>query len=95
MHHERQISMIKNLVIVFGGELARDVAQRVITKQPSTLELSVSIQSASERPKKLIDNSNEDSAICFVMQTVENACATEDGGTTLRFLSERHIRVIC
>eukprot|EP00555_Chaetoceros_dichaeta_P002683 CAMPEP_0198250636 /NCGR_PEP_ID=MMETSP1447-20131203/1739_1 /TAXON_ID=420782 /ORGANISM="Chaetoceros dichaeta, Strain CCMP1751" /LENGTH=164 /DNA_ID=CAMNT_0043935483 /DNA_START=88 /DNA_END=582 /DNA_ORIENTATION=+ len=78
-----------NLIIVYGGELALDVAERVVAKQPSSTSLSVTIQSASERPKKLIDNSNETTAICFILQTIENACATEDGGTTLRFFKRK------
>lgn len=80
---------ISSLIVVYGGELARDVAEQIVTKQPSSTALSVTIQNASERPKKLIDNSNESTAVCFVMQTVENACATEDGGATLRFFKRK------
>jgi len=78
-----------NLIVVYGGELARDVAEQIVAKQPSNNTITVTIQNASERPKKLIDNSNESTAVCFVMQTVENACATEDGGTTLRFYKRK------
>jgi len=78
-----------NLIVVYGGELAHDVAERVADQQPSSATVSVTIQSASERPKKLIDGSDETTATCFIMQTVENGNATEDGGTTLRFFKRK------
>lgn len=66
------------LIVVHGGELANDVADQVLAKKPATLaNVDVSLRSASERPKTLLDN-GEDTVICFIIQTIENASPTEE-----------------
>ena len=66
------------LIIVYGGELASDVASQIESKKPSKLpELVVSLRNASDRPKKLLEY-GEDTIICFVMQTIENSSPTEE-----------------
>jgi len=69
--------MVKQLVVVHGGELAKDVAEQVLVKKPASSSVEVSLRSASERPKTLVDLS-DDTLVCFVMQTVENAAPTEE-----------------
>jgi len=95
--------MFQKIIIVHGGELAKDVAEQMIAKAASD---AVTCQCASERPKKLVEHP-EDTLICFIMQTIENASATEEvretqthyrksltslckqGGTTLRFFQRK------
>mmetsp|Transcript_39292 Transcript_39292/g.91705 ORF Transcript_39292/g.91705 Transcript_39292/m.91705 type:complete len:167 (-) Transcript_39292:162-662(-) len=80
---------IEKVLIVHGGELAHDVAQRIEKTKPASLaNVAVSIQSGSERPKKLLDY-GEDTVVCFVVQTIENASPTEDGGMTTRFFQRK------
>lgn len=83
----------KSVVIVYGGELAQDVAHQIESSKPFDMgQVTVSLRSASERPKKLVDEcgtTNDDTVVCFVMQTVENASPTEEGGTTVRFFQRK------
>mmetsp|Transcript_30321 Transcript_30321/g.40281 ORF Transcript_30321/g.40281 Transcript_30321/m.40281 type:complete len:164 (+) Transcript_30321:79-570(+) len=80
--------MVK-VVIIHGGELANDVAQQVAAKKPSTLSaVDVTIRNASERPKTLLEHGS-DTIICFIMQTIENASPTEEGGTLVRFFKRK------
>ncbi|EEC48247.1 predicted protein [Phaeodactylum tricornutum CCAP 1055/1] len=69
----------KTLVIVYGGELAKDVAEQILAHQPADLqqELTVTLRCASERPKTLVEFGS-DTAVCFVLQTIENEAATEE-----------------
>jgi hypothetical protein len=70
--------MVKQLLIVYGGELARDVAEQIVAKKPSqNCSIDVTMRSSSERPKKLLDL-DSDTVVCFVMQTIENQSPTED-----------------
>jgi hypothetical protein len=75
--------MVKHLVVVYGGELAKDVAEQIVAKKPAGEESSagttiqVSMRSAAERPKTLVDLTS-DTVVCFVMQTIENAAPTEE-----------------
>ena len=78
-----------HLIVVHGGELACDIAEQIAMKKPSNSTVKVTIQNASERPKKLIDSCNESTVVCFIMQTIENSSATEEGGTTLRFFKRK------
>ena len=68
---------LAQLVIVYGGELAKDVAEQIISKKPAACQLNVSLRRADERPKALVDLS-ADTIVCFVMQTIENGAPTED-----------------
>lgn len=65
------------LVIVYGGELAKDVAEQISSKKPAGSPLQVSLRCAAERPKTLVDLGG-DTIVCFVMQTVENAAPSEE-----------------
>jgi hypothetical protein len=69
---------IKKLVVVHGGELAQDVAEQIAKKGDSSF-IKVSLKSASERPKTLLEL-NDDTVVCFVMQTIENSQPTEEVG---------------
>ncbi len=78
--------MIQTIVIVYGGELASDVAEQVLAKKPGNL--SVVLRNASEKPKDLL-NYEDDTLICFVIQTIENGAPTEEGGCCLRFFKRK------
>lgn len=71
------MTAFENIVIVHGGELAKDVADQILAKQPAGSAIKVTLRSASERPKALADLKS-DTLVCFVMQTIENAAPTED-----------------
>jgi sulfite reductase alpha subunit-like flavoprotein len=80
---------VSKLVVVHGGELAKDVAEQIVTKKPATSSISdVSLQCASQRPKALL-GLKDDTLVCFVMQTIENAAPTEEGGSCLRFFKRK------
>jgi sulfite reductase alpha subunit-like flavoprotein len=89
--------MIKSVVVVHGGELAQDVAARLVQSQPEALKemaISVRLQSAAERPNKLIDagagsDDGSTTVVCYIMQTIENGEPTEDGGPTVRFFHRK------
>jgi sulfite reductase alpha subunit-like flavoprotein len=88
--------MIKSVVVVHGGELAQDVAARLVQSQPEALKdtaITVRLQSAAERPNKLIDaggsSDGSTTVVCFIMQTIENGEPTEDGGPTVRFFHRK------
>lgn len=68
---------LTDLVIVYGGELAKDVAEQIVAKKPAACLLNVSLRRADERPKALVDLSDK-TIVCFVMQTIENGAPTED-----------------
>jgi len=76
-----------NVLVVSGGELANDVMESIMAKKPSTLDISVTSRSAADKPKELV--TLEDTLIVFVIQTVENAQPTEDGGSLLRFFKRK------
>ena len=70
--------MVKQVVVVYGGELANDVAQQIVAKKPASADsIEVSLRNASERPKTLLEY-DQDTVVCFVIQTIENAAPTED-----------------
>ena len=48
----------------------------------------MTLKCASQRPKTLLDI-NDDTLVCFVMQTIENASPTEQGGSCLRFFKRK------
>lgn len=79
---------IRQVVIVYGGDLAQDVADRVAESSKAAV-VTVTKQSAAERPKKLVDTLSSDTVVCFILQTVENAAPTEEGGTTVRFFKRK------
>lgn len=100
--------IIKNVVLVHGGELARDVASQIEQSQPDNhavqQPVSVRQQSAADRPNKLVDavcrgdnndkaddggSSSSSTVVCFILQTIENAAPTEDGGATVRFFHRK------
>lgn len=93
--------MVTKVVIVHGGELAKDVSERIEALQPSgggaAAAFEVTLRCASERPKTLLDftNSNNNSdnqdnvVLCFVLQTIENSAPTEEGGSVVRFFKRK------
>jgi hypothetical protein len=72
---------VEELIVVFGGELAADVAERVLSRKPPGSVVKVTLRNASDRPQKLVEY-GENTCICFVIQTVENDSPAED----VRFL---------
>lgn len=79
--HNIYTMVVKQLVVVYGGELAKDVAQQIVSKKPPascSTTIEVSLRSAAERPKTLVNLKAPDTAVCFVMQTIENAAPTEE-----------------
>lgn len=76
------------VVIVYGGELAKDVAEQIDAQKPASGEVDVTLRCASERPKTLLD-SEKDTVLCFVMQTIENEGPTEEGSAVLRFFKRK------
>lgn len=78
-----------SVIVIYGGELAKDVAEQIKAQAPPGIT-SVTLQSASERPKKLLEDEATAVAVwCFVLQTVENGDPTEDGGVTTRFFKRK------
>ncbi len=69
--------MVNQVIFVYGGELANDVAQQLQAKKPDMISVDVSLRNASERPKTLLEF-GEETVVCFVIQTIENAAPTED-----------------
>lgn len=69
--------MVSQVRIVYGGELAKDVAEQVVAKKPDSSSLQISMHCASERPKALVDL-GDDTIVCFILQTIENAAPTEE-----------------
>lgn len=73
-----QLTMVTKLLLVHGGELAKDVAEQIAAKKPAGSSISdVTLRCASERPKTLLDVDAE-TIVCFVMQTIENSAPTEE-----------------
>ncbi|GAX20247.1 hypothetical protein FisN_15Lh272 [Fistulifera solaris] len=79
---------ISKVVIIHGGELAKDVAEQVVAQRPAKNDLVIEVRCASERPSTLL-HYGEDTVLCFIMQTVENAAPTEPGGTCVRFFQRK------
>eukprot|EP00979_Chaetoceros_neogracilis_P008905 scaffold2002_cov245-Chaetoceros_neogracile.AAC.6 len=79
---------IKEVVLVYGGELAIDVAHQLESKKPSSSSVSCTLRNASERPKTLLDY-GPDVLVCFILQTIENGNPTEDGGACARFFKRK------
>lgn len=92
----------EKIVIVHGGELASDVAAQIKSEIIALISLYISnaqasnglsdgdvtVQCASERPKKLLDLGGS-ALVVFVLQTIENASPTEEGGATVRFFKRK------
>jgi hypothetical protein len=68
--------VFEQLVVVYGGELAKDVAEQIVAKKGNS-SIKVTLRSASERPKTLVDL-GDNTLVCFVIQTIENAAPTEE-----------------
>ena len=68
---------ISKILIVHGGELAKDVAEQLAAKNPANSSTTVEVKCASQRPSALLEL-GEDTLVCFVLQTVENAAPTEE-----------------
>ena len=86
------MSTIK-VAIIYGGELAQDVAEQMKSKAPSSATVALTVINAGElRPKKLVDdsdNSTKHDVLCFIMQTIENGAPTEEGSTVTRFFKRK------
>lgn len=80
----------KLLVIVFDDDLAKDIVDEIVAQQPGDLDKKfiIKTQNASTRPKNLLDLP-ADSHVIFILQTIENASPTENGGTSVRFFKRK------
>jgi len=79
---------ISHLMILYAGDLALDVAEKIIEKKPAEVAITLHMQNASEKVKDLLEL-GPDVGVCFVLQTIENASPTEDGGVCLRFFKRK------
>jgi hypothetical protein len=79
---------ITKVVLVYGGELASDVAQQLEKKIPVEINIEILQRNASERPKTILEY-GQDTVVCFIIQTVENSAPTEDGGACIRFFKRK------
>ena len=80
------------VLLVYDGDLSNDVARQIETSKPASASaVTVTFQSAADRPTKWMDGwkNHASSVVCFILQTIENAAPTEDGGTTVRFFKRQ------
>ena len=71
---------MNHLVVVYDGELSKDIAEQLISKQQAS-SVKVSLRLASDKPKNLVSDYSKAASttvICFIIQTIENASPTED-----------------
>ena len=69
---------IQQLVIVYGGELAKDVSEQLLAKKAGlSIQVATTIRCADDRPKTFAEL-GADTVVCFILQTIENASPTED-----------------
>ena len=88
------MAAVTNVVFIHGGELAMSVAEQAAAKIAKAVgdnnEVSVTVRCASKKPKSLlVDYDSEATLLCFVMQTIENAAPTEEGGACFRFFKRK------
>lgn len=70
---------IRDLIVVHDGDLAKDVAEQLISKKPENVDLAnLKLLRANDRPKKILPELGEDTLVCFVLRTIENASPTEE-----------------
>jgi len=86
VHNEMALTKI---IVVHGGDLAKDVAEQLQAKKPASLDIEVELRSAAKSPKALLENANPSTLHCFIVQTVENEAPTEEGGSTVRFFQRK------
>ena len=90
MMSEETSPPISRILVVHGGELAQDVALQLVSvgraRHPT---MNIKVQCASERPTKWFKDCGTDTVVCFILQTIENAAPTEEGGTTVRFFQRQ------
>jgi hypothetical protein len=71
---------MNSLVVVYDGELSKDIAEQLISKQ-RTSSVQTRLRSASDKPKDLVSDfccAESTTLVCFIIQTIENASPTED-----------------
>jgi hypothetical protein len=71
---------MNSLVVVYDGELSKDIAEQLISKQ-RTSSVKTRLRSASDKPKDLVSDfcyAESTTLVCFIIQTIENASPTED-----------------
>jgi hypothetical protein len=76
-HPTPKMTKIQQVVVCYGGELAKDVAEQIVVQKPADTNVTTILRNCSESPKQLLEYGLE-TCVCFVMQTVENASPTED-----------------
>lgn len=74
------IGTMNHLVVVYDGELSKDIAEQLIAMQKHS-SVQVSLRSASDKPKGIVSDycgAATNTVVCFIIQTIENASPTED-----------------
>jgi len=77
----------QKLIVIYDDDLAKDIVDSIIAKKPAE-GYDIQVQSASIRPKNLL-NLDPTTKVIFILQTIENASPTENGGTCLRFFKRK------
>ena len=77
----------KPILILYDTDLSNDIAHDIKAKQPSD-KFTIELLKSSSRPKNLL-NLSSNTHVIFILQTIENAAATEDGGVCVRFFKRR------
>ena len=88
--------MIKDVVVLHGGELSSDVAKQLMSKLKPVLGAEyvhqVSMAKSKAFKSALIEDENiarPSTLAVFIVQTVENEAPVEDAGACIRFFKRR------
>jgi hypothetical protein len=74
------IGTMNHLVIVYDGELSKDIAEQLMSKQRVS-SFQMSLRSAGDKPKGIVSDycqAATNTVVCFIIQTIENMSPTED-----------------
>jgi len=92
VHNEMALTKI---IVVHGGDLAKDVAEQLQAKKPASLDIEVELRSAAKSPKALLENANPSTLHCFIVQTVEMKLPPKRAAVLSGSFSGRLILRIC
>lgn len=81
-------AVFSSVLVLAGGELAVDVAEQIVAKKPADFSIPIACRSMSDKPKE-VPGLGADVLLVLVIQTIENAQPTEDGGRLLRFFKRK------
>jgi len=82
---------ITDMIILHGGELSQDIANRVETKLHQAVpSISIRLTSMSKpRDFKPVLESPPSTLVVFILSTIENEAPPEDAGACVRFLKRK------